>query len=389
MPPFLTSVRSLPKPFWVLAGATFVNRFGVFVWPFLTLFITSQGNSEREAGYAIAAYSVGALCAAWVGGWIADRFGRNVAMGVSALGGAACMLALSQASSWQALAALALLTGFITEAGSPATSALVQDIVPEGQRVAAFAVLRFAVNLGWSLGPAVAGFLADKSFFWLFVVDAATTAFFGVVAWVALPRGRSVPRSGAGWRPALASIRGNRAFLALFCACFFLSWNFRQSSSTFVLHLEHAGHSKSWTGLILALNGVMICLLELPLAAATSRVPTRLMLALGYLGMGAGYLVLIGHGSLAAFTLCMVIFTIGEMCAFSRQQAYAAGLAHEDMRGRYSGFLSLAWGVGGILSSIVGLRVYESSPDTVWAVCAIFGAVAAALMLLASGPSKK
>lgn len=389
MSPFLQTVRALPKPFWVLAGATFVNRFGVFVWPFLTLFITSQGNSEREAGYAIAAYSVGSLCAAWIGGWIADRFGRNVAMGASSIGGAICMLAMSQASSWQALALLAMLTGFVADAGNPATNALVQDIVPEGQRVAAFAVLRFAVNLGWSLGPAAAGFLADRSFFWLFAVDAATSAIFGTVAWIALPRGRSAPRESAGWRPALASIRANRAFLALFCACFFLSWNFRQSSSTFVLQLEHAGHSKSWTGLILALNGLMVCTLELPLAAATSRIATRAMLAVGYFGMGAAFLVLIGHTSLAAFTVCIILFTLGEMCAFSRQQAYAASLAPDEMRGRYSGFLSLAWGIGGIVSSIIGLRIYESSPEAVWIICAVFGSLAAVLMMLGTGPAKR
>ena len=26
-------LRELPRPFWILVGATFVNRFGVFVVP--------------------------------------------------------------------------------------------------------------------------------------------------------------------------------------------------------------------------------------------------------------------------------------------------------------------------------------------------------------------
>lgn len=385
MSDFFQNIRALPKPFWVLAGATFVNRFGLFVWPFLTLFITSQGNTAEQAGYAVAAYSIGSLCAAWAGGWFADRFGRNVAMGLSSLGGAACMMALSQASHWQTLAALAFVTGFIAEAGHPATSALVQDIVPEGQRVAAFAVLRFAINLGWSLGPATAGFLADRSFFWLFVVDAATSAFFGIVCWMSLPRGRSTHKSAAGWGLALASIRRNRAFLALFFACLFVSWNFRQGSTTFVLHLEHEGHSKFWIGRILALNGVLICLLELPLAALTKHIAARVLLALGYIGMGAGYLVLIGHGSLPAFALSMVIFTVGEMCAFSRQQAYAASLAPDDMRGRYVGALSMAWGIGGIFASVVGMRIYAANPDAVWIVSAAFGVAAAVLILAKAG----
>jgi hypothetical protein len=54
--PLLQQLKLLPRPFWVLVGATFVNRFGVFVVPFLALFITRNGNTAAQAGYAIAAY---------------------------------------------------------------------------------------------------------------------------------------------------------------------------------------------------------------------------------------------------------------------------------------------------------------------------------------------
>ena len=86
-----SQLRLLPRPFWVLIGATFVNRFGVFVVPFLALFITRNGNTAAQAGYAIAAYSVGSFAAAWLGGWLADRLGRNITMAVSAFAGAVCM----------------------------------------------------------------------------------------------------------------------------------------------------------------------------------------------------------------------------------------------------------------------------------------------------------
>ena len=165
MSPLLTSIRQLPPAFWVLTGATFVNRFGMFVWSFLTLYITRQGNSAGEAGIAVSAYSAGSFAAAWLGGWMADRLGRNVTMGLAALGSAACMMAMSQATDWRTLTVLAFMTGMIADSGSPAGAALVQDIVPVELRIAAYAVLRFAVNLGWSLGPICAGLMAEHSFF--------------------------------------------------------------------------------------------------------------------------------------------------------------------------------------------------------------------------------
>ena len=52
MASFFHDIRLLPRPFWVLVGATFVNRFGIFVWPFLTLYITRCGHSAAQASWA-------------------------------------------------------------------------------------------------------------------------------------------------------------------------------------------------------------------------------------------------------------------------------------------------------------------------------------------------
>jgi MFS family permease len=371
------ALKALPRPFWILIGATFVNRFGLFVWPFLTLYITRSGHTAAQASWAVAAYSAGGVFAAALGGWLADRLGRNVTLGLSALAGAGCMMALSQASDWRTLSGLAFLTAVVTEAGSPAGSALLQDLVPASQRVLAYSVQRFAINLGWSFGPAVAGWLAESSFFWLFVVDAASSAFFGIVAWIWLPRGEKTAAHQAGWGLAWRSIRSNPPFLILAGTCLLVSWIFRQTNSTFPLHFDHNGLPSHWTGTVLALDGVMICVLEVPLAGATRPWPVKFMLALGYLLMGGSYLLLLGQTSLSAFFAMMILFTLGEMFAFSRQQAYAASLAPDDMRGRYSGFTSLCWSIGGIISSIGGMHLYGWNPDIVWVVTALLGAAAA------------
>lgn len=377
----LPQLKLLPRPFWVLIGATFVNRFGVFVVPFLALFITRNGNSAAQAGYAVAAYSLGGFAAAWIGGWMADRLGRNVTMAVSSLAGAVCMIAMSQAVDWRALAALAFITGAINEAGNPASAALVQDIVPPEQRVMAYAVQRFAINLAWSLGPATAGFLAEHSFFWLFAVDAVTSVFFGIIAWLFLPRGRRTPAEHAGWSHAWQSIRSNHAFLALFGSCVCVAWIFRQTNTTFPLHFVRNALPLHLCGLVLALNGVMICVLEVPLAAGLRHWSVKRVLALGYILMGGSFLTFIVSGSLTAFVLMMVVFTFGEMSAFSRQQAYSASLSPDDMRGRYVGFLSLAWCAGNTASSALGMPLYDHHPTILWVLNAALGIVAALLIL--------
>jgi predicted MFS family arabinose efflux permease len=111
------------------------------------------------------------------------------------------------------------------------------------------------------------------------------------------------------------------------------------------------------------------------------------VLALGYVLMGASFLLFNASGTLTAFVLMMVIFTIGEMCAFSRQQAYSASLAPEDMRGRYVGFLSFAWCAGNTASSALGMMLYDSHAGALWVINAVLG-VLAALMIWKSGREK-
>jgi MFS family permease len=292
------------------------------------------------------------------------------------------MLGFSQASTFVSFVVLALLTGFVQESGNPATTALVQDIVPPEHRVNAYAVLRFAVNLGWSLGPACAGWIAEHSFTWLFIGDAATSVVFGIVALLALPKGNPSPRERAGWSFALRHIVTNRAFLGLALSQVFFAFTFRQMTSSFPLHFDRQSHPLHIYGWIQALNGIMICTLELALLSVTRNGSMRGFIGVGYAVLAGSYLLFFAGTSIGIFTAVMIVFTIGEMFAFSRQSAYIATLSHEEMRGRYAGFLSLSWCIGSFSGAAFGLRLYAWSPESLWLLCAVFGVAAAACVAL-------
>src|SRR5207249_11803488 len=114
---------------------------------------------------------------------------------VSMFSAAIAMMLLSQARSLSAIILLTALAGLAGELYRPASSALLADLVPAGQRVTAFSAYRMAFNAGWAFGPATAGFLAGRGYFWLFVGDAVTSLLFGVVAFFALPCGARASES--------------------------------------------------------------------------------------------------------------------------------------------------------------------------------------------------
>src|SRR5437870_5857045 len=253
-PTLLASLKALPRPAWILFLGVFLNKFGSFVVPFLTLFLTRQGYSMGDAGLAIGAYGAGHFVASGLGGYLADTFGRRKTIVLSMFSAAITMMLLSQARSFPVILLLTALAGLAGELYRPASSALLADLVPAGQRVMAYSAYRMAFNAGWAFGPATAGFLAEHGYFWLFVGDAATSALFGLVAVFALPRGVRRQPNDTGWSDALKVLGADRKFRQLLCAAFVIGLVFFQMTSTFGLHVTQLGFSPAVYGAIISLN---------------------------------------------------------------------------------------------------------------------------------------
>src|SRR5260221_9442085 len=71
------NLRALPRGAWILFFGTFLNKFGTFVLPFLTIYMTRLGYTAAQAGLAIGGYGIGTLFAAVFGGNLADRLCRR------------------------------------------------------------------------------------------------------------------------------------------------------------------------------------------------------------------------------------------------------------------------------------------------------------------------
>jgi MFS family permease len=379
----------LPRPAWILFIGTFLNKFGTFVVPFLTLYLTSRGYTLGQAGLAVSAYGVGGLAASIVGGHLADKMGRRQTIVLSMFLGSAMMLLLSQARSLPWIIVLTAITGLAAEFYRPASSALLADLVPAGQRVTAFAALRMAFNAGFAFGPATAGFLAVCGFFWLFVGDAATSVLYGLVAWLALPRDTYNPTRQADWGEALKVLRYDWKFHQMLAANFAIGLVFFQMASTFGLYVTHLGFSPATYGLIISLNGALIVFFELPMTTLTRRFPPRRIMAVGYLIIACGFGLNFFAHTIPWLVGCMTLFTFGEMVTMPMAQAYIADLAPAHMRGRYLGMSGLTWSLALILGPASGMRIFAASPAAYFTTCALLGLLAAGIIVLpVKGPTR-
>lgn len=381
------AVRATPRRVWFLYAGTFVNRFGSFVLPFLILYLTEAGYSKATAGAALGAYGIGALAASMIGGFLADRAGRKQTIALSMFGSATAMLALSQARGLGSIVALTALAGAAAETYRPASAALLGDLIPPERRVAAFALYRLAINVGWSAGPAVAGLLAGRSFFLLFLVDAITSAVYGLIAVVALPRGVVSSRRDERSGEAIRSIASDRTFLLFLAATFFGGFIYFQGFTTLALHVKAAGMSAAVYGMLQSINGIVVVFLELPIASITQRRDPRTVLVVAMLLSGLGFALTGPSHTALALAGTVVVWTLGEIAGGAVSGAYVTGLAPPRLRGRYNGAWGMTFSIGFVVAPGIGAAVFSRDPSSLWALCGVLG-VAAAVCVAAGRPRR-
>jgi MFS family permease len=385
-PPLLTRLRGLPRTAWILFLGTFLNKFGTFVLPFLTVYLTRRGFSLSDAGIAMSAYGIGSLMASILGGQLADSIGRRKTIVLSMFSVAGAMMLLSQSHNLVAIVGATWLAAMTGELYRPASSALLADVAPPELRVTAFSAYRMAFNAGFAFGPATAGFLAERGYFWLFVGDAGTSVLFGVIALAMLPRATVKQNGNGNWTSDFKTLTRDHEFHRVLLGAFIIGLVFLQISSSFSLHVTRLGFSTATYGMILSLNGVLVTFCELPMTSVTGRFRPWNMMALGYLLIAIGFTATAFAHTVPELIACVVIFTFGEMATFPVSSAYIAGLAPAHLRGRYMGAYSLTWSAALIFAPQIGLRLFAIGPKVLWLTCGVLGLIATAIAF--RGPVK-
>lgn len=105
-----------------------------------------------------------------------------------------------------AIAGVAFLVGMASNASRPAVQAMMADIVRPEDRVRAFSLNYWAINLGFAVSAMGAGFIAEYSYLAGFLIEAAMTMICAILVFAKLPesrpeqvsKGSTNPRSGSG-----------------------------------------------------------------------------------------------------------------------------------------------------------------------------------------------
>ncbi|WP_165874388.1 MFS transporter, partial [Rubrobacter taiwanensis] len=367
---------------WLLFGAMLAFRFGQgLYYPFSTIYFHNVvGIPLSLVGVGLAALSAAAVVSGFVSGPLADRYGRKPLMVVALSGSAFTFGAFAFVQGFYGYLLVSIVAGLAGHGMfDAARNAMVADVTEAHLRARAYGIIRVGANVGWALGPAVAGLVAaayDTGGVYraLFLATGGLMAVVLVSLALLVRESLPAPEDAATMRAAPAA--GLRAALAdwpfvLFLGCcVLLYYVFTQNWQALPVYSKNFLGLPDWQiGLFLSGNGVMVILLQLPIALALDRHRSKvasLIVAAALFAASSVTLLLTESfwGVLLAFA---GFFTLAEMVLEVAGAAAAADLAPAKWRGTYMALFGTCWGVAYGVSPIVsGVLLDAALPALIW-----------------------
>jgi len=373
-----------PRRFWLIVLVSFIDRLGAnMLWPFFTLYITSRFDvGMTQAGLVLGTFSAFGLLGNILGGALTDKLGRKIIILTGLIFSALSTLSLGLVSEFSMLLPLAIGVGLLSRISGPAHRAMVADILPVEKRQEGFGILRIMTNLTWIIGPIVGGFIAGRSYFALFVIDAVVSCLVAVLVFLKIPETK--PETGTESESMLRTFAGygevvkDLPFVAFIGVSMLMLIVYQQMYNSLSVFLRDThGMSIQIFGFLMIASPVVVILFQFSITRIVKVRPPFKMMAL------ATFFYMIGFGMYGfvattwLFALALVIITIGEMIHMPIASALVANFAPEDKRGRYMAVSGLAWGLPSIVGpSAAGLILDNFNPFLLWYVAAGISAVA-------------
>lgn len=376
------SVSGLPREFWWLWTSTLVNRLGAFVATFMALYLTlDRGYSASYAGLVAALHGLGGVISSLGAGVMTDRLGRRPTLLVAQVSTAVSVAALGFVRDPVGIAAVAFLVGMASNASRPAVQAMMADIVRPEDRIRAFSLNYWAINLGFAISSAGAGFIAEHSYLTGFLIEAGMTLVCAVLVFVKLPESRpgkeSADSSAESGSVSLVTVLRDGRYMSVVGLSFLIALVFQQGYLALPVAMGEAGFTPADFGMAIAVNGVLIVILQIPVTRFIEHRDPGRLLVISSLLAGYGFGLTAFAGSVGVFALTVCVWTLAEIVNAPTQTGLVVRLSPVHGRGRYQGMYTMSWAVASLVAPLMsGLVIDHWGAEWLWGMCAVVGTVA-------------
>lgn len=329
---------------------------------FTSLYFTKDLHfTIAQAGVIMSFYGFGSVLGSYAGGWLTDRKNFFDIMYLSLIGSGIVLLFMLVAKTQLALSLVIFAYAFMADMFRPAHSAAIAAYSKPENITRSVSLARLAINLGFSVGPAIGGVIAlYLGYKWLFVIDALTSFAAAGMLYIYLPKHPT--EQNRHRNPVLqdSSTSAYRDFrfliftflVALYGICFF------QLFASIPQYFSNVCHyTEDTIGLLLAFNGLLVVVIEMPLIAhLEKRKKIFRYIIFGTLCIPVSFLILQhGNALIIAALIYTIVITFSEIFAMPFMMNHALSVSLKERQGQYMALYSIAFGIANILAPSLGL----------------------------------
>ena len=359
---YIGSFHGLSREIWILALITFVNRAGSMVVPFLSLYLTKDmGLSLEQVGWIMSSFGAGSVLGSWLGGKLTDRLGFYDIMSGTLFTSGLAFIVLQYVEGFLPFCIGVFVLMVLSHAFRPAMFVAIRSYAKPEARTRAVTLIRLAINLGFSMGPAIGGLIiAVWSYGGLFWVDGLTSLAAVALMVLRLPRRQAMMDDQAARPTAQRSPYRDGLYLFFILILVLIGIAFLQYFSTIPLfYSEVHGLSEFEIGVLLGFNGLLIFLAEMPLIKyCEDRAFDRMGIMIMSVALFAlSFLVLDLFPVIVFLWIGMLLATVGEMLNFPFMNRFAYDRSDHGRPGAYMALFTIGWSVSHIIGHTLGLNL--------------------------------
>ena len=400
---YFNNFKGFPKEIWILATLTFINRAGTMVVPFLSKYMKEDLSfSYSQIGWVMVFFGVGSIIGTWLSGKFIAKVGFYKTMAISLFASTVLFVVIERLRTFEALCVGVLLLTSFADMFRPAMLLSLNTYTKKENRTRALSLVRSAINLGFLFGPAIGGLLImNIGYKYLFYADAATCLlavliFITFIKEIKLPFKTKENITGIRKRSKF-EVFTDKSFVLHLIISMFSGILFFQIFTTLPLYHKEFFHlPEIYTGLLLALNGVIMLFFELPIVTffESKKVSKLKIISLGIVLMILGYVFLAIFEVKFVLVLMIVFVTFGAMLTFPFANSFASTRSRIGLEAKYMTVFTMSYSFAHIFSAKMGMEIISvfggiDGYRANWIAMALIGMAALLLNFLLTGITKR
>jgi len=364
----LTQYKGLPREIYILFIGRIINCIGSFVGPLMALILTQKfGMSAEESGTFIAFQSFLQGVGLLVGGKLVDSFGRKKIIVVFQSLGAIMLLLCGIMPISVLTAKMMMVSSCFYSMAMPAYDALNADVTNTKNRKLSYSLLYMGINLGFSIGPLIGGFLYKNYLPLVFIGDAITTLISMLLIVMLIKEKKivinleednfqEINQLESDVEGSVFKVLLTRPILIVFgIITFFIQFTYAEWGFALPLQIGtlFGSDGAKIYGLLGATNGIVVIIATPFLMRITKKISELNNIGLSSFIYIISFLIFGFVTSIPLFFFGVMVMTFGEIIGATNSSTFIANNSPASHRGRLSSTLLIISGTGSSISPLV------------------------------------